>query len=170
MKKYNYFILIILALFILKNECYANDANTRHHKLIMHGQAYPNSCTLSEKKKMNADLRRRMLPEWRNLATAIEIILCRSESSINAISNIVDKTVVMTYEGTAEEKFVKSSSDEKEILKEIMADGEAWNARLLVNAGKVKLQYFSSEACVESVSFHHSQKGWLVSDIGGACD
>jgi len=165
-------ILSMIAALLLTSSgnTYESEADSRHPNLTMHGNSYPNSCAPHQRKNLVREIEGGSLPDWKKLQKAIDAILCKSPSSNKEVLSIIDDVVIMSYEGTAEEKVIRKSSDKMEILDQIMAEGKAWNARLRIGTEEVTLQYFSNEACIESVKFHHSRGAWLISGIGGACD
>lgn len=157
---------------IFSQMSFASEKPLSYPKLVMHGEAYENSCSAKQKQVLTSHIQKNVQHDHRLLQTAIESILCRSYTpqNIRMMINFVDNIVITSYEGTAEEKIVGTSGEKVQILKEVMAEGNAWNATLIFNDSEVKLQYFSSEACVESVKLRHSKNSWLINEIGGACD
>lgn len=164
------FLFFIMVLSI-KSALASNGAST-YQKLTMHGDSYENSCSIKRKQELMIKIQKNALHHSQALQNAIKFILCGNDTpqDINRMVSIIDEVVTMTYEGTGEEKKLGTSREKTEILKEIMAKGKAWNATLNFEDSEAKLQYFSSEACVESVKLRHSEKSWLVYEIGGACD
>jgi hypothetical protein len=168
---YAKFISVCL-IFLTSGSLSATNTNRSHSKLVMHGEGYENSCAPKEKLELMSDIQKNVKRDSRVLQTAIDLILCRSESHQNTkkVANFIDKVVTTTYEGTGEDKVVGMARIKMEVAKEIMAKGRAWSTTLQYNDDEVTLQYFSNEACVKSVKLRHSENSWLVYDIGGACD
>lgn len=167
-RKFIHFLFI----YLISGSLFASDALPSHPKMTMHGEIYENSCALKEKLKLMNSIRKNVMRDSRVLQTAIDLILCAPDTPQNTkkIISFIDKIVVTTYEGTGEEKVAEKSTAKIEIAEDIMAKGRAWSTTLQFNDDEVTLQYFSNEACVESVKLRHSKKSWLVYEIGGACD
>lgn len=164
------FFLCLMSIF--SQSSIALEKQPLYPKLVMHGETYENSCSTKQRRVLTNAVKKNIHHDSRLLQNTIEFILCSNYTDKNAkrMINIVDAVVTTSYEGTGEEKVAGSSKDKMEILKEAMAEGKAWNATLIFDDGEVKIQYFSSEACVESVKFRHSNNSWLINAIGGACD
>lgn len=164
---------LILGLILIFSQCsFASEKRPSYPKLVMHGDTYESSCSAKQRQDLISNIRKNIQHDSRSLENTINFILCSNYNSknIKQMINIVDAVVTTSYEGTGEEKVTGSSKDKMEILKDVMAEGKAWNATLIFDDSEVKLQYFSSEACVESVKLRHSDNSWLIHEIGGACD
>ncbi|QOY94568.1 hypothetical protein IM543_01175 [Massilia sp. UMI-21] len=136
------------------------------------GNSNENSCSSRQKKELMNSIHKNVMRDSRVLQTAIDLILCAFDTPQNTrkITNFIDNVVTGIYEGTGEEKVVERATAKTEIAKYIMAKGRAWSTTLQFSDDEVTLQYFSNEACVESVKLRHSENSWLVYEIGGACD
>lgn len=166
--KFSFFCLI----FIFSQTSFASEKHLLYPKLVMHGETYENSCSTKQRRDLTRNIRKNIQYDSRSLQSTIELILCGNYTAQNTkrMINIVDEVVTTSYDGTGEEKIVGSSKDKMAILKDVMAEGKAWHATLIFDDSEVKLQYFSSEACVESVKLRHANNSWVIHEIGGACD
>lgn len=165
-------VLLFLLLVIPSATSLASDGAPANSNLTMHGELYGNSCSAKEKKKLISDIKTNVRRNARALQNVVELILCATGTDNNnrEISDFIGEVVIISYEGTAEEKVVKDSRKKMEVLNDMMAKGRAWNATLNFDGDEVKLQYFSSAACVESVKLRRFKSSWVVQEIGGACD
>jgi hypothetical protein len=163
-----------LSFFILlaNADSFASNKDTSHSKLTMHGEVYENSCDPTGKHELVSSIVKSSTKDPRILQEAVELILCAEDTpqNVKKVIRFIDKVITTTYEGTGEEKVVGKSSAKLEVARDIMAKGRAWSTTLQFNDNEVTLQYFSSEACVESLKFRNSKSSWLVQEIGGACD
>ena len=141
-------------------------------KLIIRGLEYENACTAKKKLDLRRAIEKQISPDFRKLQSAVEFVLCANLSQRNAkrMSTLLDAMVTTSYEGTGEDASVEKISKNRIDAKDIMAEGSAWNANILFQNGEVKVRYYSSEACIESLKFQHSEGKWLIHEFGGACD
>jgi hypothetical protein len=138
----------------------------------MHGGTYQNACSPTEISKLKNNLRKNNISDYKTLKIILETILCADENAKNTkkIYDTLDNEIIESYEGTGEQKSKNLIAKRKEIVSEIMAKHNAWNAEVDVNHHEIKLQYFSNEACVNSVSLRYLKQKWMIFKVGGACD
>jgi hypothetical protein len=150
----------------------ASNVNPRYPKLIMHGNSYNNSCAPVQRKELMRKIEKNVLLDKVILQAVVDLILCGSDTPQNTtkIAASIAEVVTTNYEGTAEERIIGKTSDKIEVAKDLMAKGRAWSSTLQFNDDEVTLQFFSNEACVESVKLRHSKNLWVVYEIGEACD
>lgn len=119
-----------------------------------------------------SDIRRNIVLNNRSLQNTIEFILCSDQNLDNTkrMTNLISEVVVISYEGTAEDKITSETKKDIDLAKTIMAGGRAWDATLIFDEGDVELQYFSNETCVKSMTLRYHKSSWLVHEIGEACD
>lgn len=147
-------------------------AMNEYPSLKMHGEIYQNSCSPEQKKMLRGRLSKSGVPDEGLAWQTIELVLCASNSQINRRKVVVsfNEKVTEKTESTAGKAVYKTIRPNEELAASIMAVGEAWDTSILIEGEKIILQYFVSEACVNSATLLRNNSNWLIYEIGQACD
>ncbi len=140
--------------------------------LTAFGNAYPSACSASVAKRLQAEFAqlaagRKPLEAW----TLAHTILCRrgKEAEHYALSHMparLSSTDVSTGDTDADNpprSYVPRSAT-------LMRKGYAWDANLGDKDDDLAVSFYSDEACIGSFNLRYSGRGWLVVEVGSACD
>lgn len=163
---------LLLSLSSLTLSCFASESPEKYPKLVVHGQNYSNACL-----PLRQDVLKNMLlatgvkasnQAWHAIAT----ILCSPSDALNHdyVRSLVRKRIQMSLESTGETPEIRMVERSDELIDEILAEGKAWKADVQVESGKLVLQYFAREACIEAITLSFESGKWTISNFGVACD
>jgi hypothetical protein len=164
--------VLMLALSLLTDFCHASTLAEKYPSLAMHGERYTNSCNPSSQGLLRETLVRNKVKNSKQAWRLIGAILCFPNDANNHVylKQFSNKRMRLTVESTGEDPDVQTVELNDELLDEIIAGGNAWKASLRVESGKIVLQYFANEACVEGATLLFHRGAWSIHEFGIACD
>ena len=164
--------ILMLALSLSASFCLASTLAENYPSLAMHGELYTNSCNPSSQGLLRETLVRSKVKNSKQAWRLIGAILCFPKDVKNRayVKQFASRKMRLTFESTGEDPDVQIVELNDEILDEIIAGGNAWKASLRVEPGKIVLQYFANEACVEGATLLFHRGSWSIHEFGSACD
>lgn len=152
--------------------CFASERVQKYPDLIMHGKHYSNACAPASQKMLRNKLSVSGVRAAKQAWKAVNAILCLPNDTQNRayVKQALQTRVRMSLESTGETPDVRTVERNDELVNDILAAGRAWKANIRVESGKILLQYFASEACVEAVTLSFENGNWSVYEFGVACD
>jgi hypothetical protein len=150
----------------------AGSTSQDYSPLTVYGSAYPNACTTQEKEELRSKLMSSTVPDPKAAWSTIELILCakKDKPTQDKMRKLVQKRILTSVESTGQNTSKDVESRSEEFLSELMAEGQAWDARIDLRKEEVVLQYYANEACVNSATLRYVKRNWLVTKVGQACD
>ena len=140
--------------------------------LTAFGNAYPSACSAKVMKRLKAEfaqlaVERKPLQAW----TLAHTMLCRRGKAAEhyALAHMparLGSTDVSTGDADADNpprSYVPRSAT-------LMRKGYAWDANLSDKDDDLAVSFYSDEACIGSFNFRYTGRGWLVVEVGSACD
>lgn len=140
--------------------------------LDVHGNRYPHACKAGERKALKASLDGLKLPATPALWRAVDTLLCApaTPANVRQVRLLLGPRTKMVYEGTGSDPDVAYLPPNEELVREVMAKGQAWRATLEWRGDGVALQYAPNEACIAGVLLSHRGGRWWIAEGGSACD
>ncbi|MCA1247188.1 hypothetical protein [Massilia sp. MS-15] len=150
----------------------ATAAPQAHEDLDVHGERYPHACKTGERKALKASLDRLKLPATPALWRAVDTLLCAPATPANArqVRLLLGPRTKMTYEDTGSDPDVVYLPPSEELVREVMAKGQAWRVTVEWRGEGVALQYAPNEACIAGVLLAYRGGKWWIAEGGSACD
>lgn len=161
-----------LAVSFMALPCSASEFSVEYPNLIMHGETYSNACEAGNQEELRSVLFKNEVKAPTQAWKLINVILCSPNDVKNRayVTQMVQKKLRMKVESTGERPDVKTVDRNEELVDDLLAAGRAWQASIRVEPGRISLQYFANEACVEAIAFSFRNGKWLVNEFGVACD
>jgi hypothetical protein len=142
--------------------------------LNVHGNEYTNTCSPSGRKKLQQSVKRAVGRNrdangaWR----LVETLLCApdSKASRRYLTGVLPPRIRFKSSGTGQDDTSELIRRDGELIKSLLAKGEAWNAIISSESTEIILSYYPNEACIRSRTLNFTNKRWHLVEISEACD
>jgi hypothetical protein len=153
---------------------YANTLKNSYPILNVHGDDLPNSCSPSQKKKLQdfltKQLNKNLNPDnaWR----LIETMLCaeKTENNQQLIQHIVPSKIRLTTSASGDKDAIRWIKKDDDLIDTLMSKGQAWDAQFEFTTNKVILRFAPNEACMRTRTMQFIKNKWSLIAISEACD
>ena len=142
--------------------------------LYVQGDEYKNTCSPSERKKLQQSVKRAAGRSrdangaWR----LVETLLCapNSKASRRYLASVLPPKIRYKSSGTGQDDTSELIRRDAELIKSLLAKGEAWNATISSESTEIILSYYPNEACIRSRTLNFTNKRWRLVEMSEACD
>lgn len=171
---FNWFVpslSIFMTLFFINSSSFSSEINL-FPTLKMNGEIYENSCSANKKEVLKGEINPSRLKNADQVWSIIVTILCKpaNEKNIEFLKLLTLKKIREATASTGARPQRELVTPSRMLVRDVMAECQAWDADIQVESGKVILQYFANEACVRSVKMRFAKSKWIIYEVGEACD
>ena len=142
--------------------------------LQVQGHEYTNACTPNKRKTLQQSVKRAAGRSrdangaWR----LVETLLCAPDSKAGRryLTSVLPPKIRFKSSGTGQEDTSGLSRRDGELIKSLLAKGEAWDATISSESKEIILIYSPNEACSSSRTLNFINRKWRLVEMSEACD
>jgi hypothetical protein len=142
--------------------------------LNVQGDEYTSACSPRERKKLRQSVTRaaRRSRDANGAWQLVETLLCAPDSKANRryLTSVLPPKIRFKSSGTGQDDTSELIRRDGDLVKSLLAKGEAWNATISSESTEIILSYYPNEACIRSRTLTFTNKRWRLVELGEACD
>jgi hypothetical protein len=142
--------------------------------IYVHGDEYTNACSPRERKKLQQSVKRAAgrSRDANGAWQLVETLLCapNSKASRRYLTGVLPPKIRFKSSGTGQDDTSELIRRDGELVKSLLAKGEAWHATISSESTEIILSYYPNEACIRSRTLTFTNKRWRLVELGEACD
>lgn len=150
-----------------------NASESSYPTLNVDGNTLSSVCGLTEQKALKEQFVMYKYPDAAAAWKALITLLCSSKSQKNTryIKNMMAAKLLLTSQHTGQEHESETTEASNELAASLFALGIAYDAAIAKLPGDMfSVLYLTNEFCIESRTFKHERKKWIIVGKGAACD